>query len=210
MWVLQHYAEARSRKVIGTSPLLQLCLKNIEVTVDSMGAVPESGEAPLPELLKAILRRPGTLLLYPGEGAIPLDDSSVPVTPEDSLGDDDRTLVVLDGTWRQARQLMTRHPILRTVQRCVLTDSKPSLYGTLRRATVQVDGHVSTCEAVGRALRWLEPEPETGARADRAICAAMAEMVQQQQQIQYATCGWYGTGNKAVHQSRSSKPDSVG
>lgn len=201
--VLQHFREARNKAIIGTVPIVQMCLENVEVIVDDFGrdqgyvrpkrrisedaetgrsnGRPPPGSTPkevtpicdtqadFPRLFE-VLTRPDTLLLYPGKGAIPIEE----LLPAPPAG---RALVVLDGTWKQSMQLITRHPLLQRAQRVVLSEGGPSLYADLRRA--RVEGQVSTCEAVARALGSLEPTP-TGDHVSAALCTAMAAMVERQ------------------------------
>lgn len=87
---------------------------------------------PLPE---------GSWLLWP-EGPPPPKDAPTP-----------RALVVLDGSWSQARRMVQRHPAFRSLPRLVLA---PPAEGSLRlRQPPRADG-MSTLEAVAFALEQLE------------------------------------------------------
>lgn len=66
-------------------------------------------------------------------------------------------LIVIDGTWSQAKTLWWRNPWLIKCRRIVLTPSRPSLYGKLRKQPRR-EG-LSTLEAVGLALGRLENNP---------------------------------------------------
>ncbi|MCI0572071.1 MAG: DTW domain-containing protein [Myxococcaceae bacterium] len=86
---------------------------------------------PLPE---------GSWLLWP-EGPPPPPDAPPP-----------RTVVVLDGSWSQARRMMQRHPAFRALPRLVL--APPT--GALRLRIPPREDGMSTLEAVALALAQLE------------------------------------------------------
>ncbi len=90
-----------------------------------------------------------TLVLYPSEDAKLL-------TPA-LLAEDDRpiTLVVPDGSWRQAAKAAQREPSLRGLERIVLPDMGPTQY-QLRNEPKS--GGLGTFEAMARALRIIEGE----------------------------------------------------
>ncbi|MGE0791799.1 MAG: tRNA-uridine aminocarboxypropyltransferase [Sandaracinaceae bacterium] len=73
-------------------------------------------------------------------------------------------LVVLDGTWSQAKTLYWRNAWLKKLARLSLAPKEPSIYGRLR-AEPRKD-FVSTLEAVGAALSACgeDPEIEAGLR----------------------------------------------
>ena len=59
-------------------------------------------------------------------------------------------LVVLDGTWTQAKTLWWRNPWLLKLARVLVTPKEPSIYGRLRKEPRTT--HVSTLESVADAL----------------------------------------------------------
>lgn len=66
-------------------------------------------------------------------------------------------IILLDGTWSQAKTLWWRNPWLLRLPRVLLTPREPSLYGRLRQEPRK--GWVSTLEAVADVLPALgEPE----------------------------------------------------
>jgi DTW domain-containing protein YfiP len=67
-------------------------------------------------------------------------------------------IVLLDGTWSQAKALWWRNAWMLKCQRVILGPAKPSLYGKLRREP-RKDG-LSTIEAAGMLLASLERKPE--------------------------------------------------
>ena len=67
-------------------------------------------------------------------------------------------VIVLDGTWSQAKALWWRNAWMLKCQRVILGPPKPSLYGKLRREARR-DG-LSTIEATGMLLAALEKRPD--------------------------------------------------
>lgn len=86
-------------------------------------------------------------LLYPGGDARLLDD----VPPHERPAQ----LVVVDGTWQQAKSLLRGLPAMAALPRFRLAPESPSLYRIRREPTAE---SLSTVEAVVAALRMLEPE----------------------------------------------------
>jgi DTW domain-containing protein YfiP len=82
-----------------------------------------------------------------------------------------RGIVLLDGTWSQAKTLWWRNPWLLKLHRVVLNPPLPARLGKLRREPRR--DALSTIEAAALALRHLEPEP----RAAEALLAALDEMI---------------------------------
>jgi DTW domain-containing protein len=149
--VLQHPRERI--KAVGTARIAALCLPSAEVFV----GVDFSGQARL-EALLCDEAHPA-LLLYPGPGARDLarEPPRGPVT-----------LVVVDGTWHQARTLLRDNPRLSALPRYHLSAPAPSEY-RIRRAP-RAD-YVSTVEALAHALSVLE------GRDFRAMLAPFRAMV---------------------------------
>jgi hypothetical protein len=67
-------------------------------------------------------------------------------------------LVVLDGTWSQAKALWWRNPWLLKLRRVVLSPARPSLYRTLRKEP-RPEG-LSTIEAIALCLSSIEGRPD--------------------------------------------------
>lgn len=89
-----------------------------------------------------------TALLYPTAGA--RDLAAVP--------DDERPrhLVILDGTWFQAKKIYDAQPWLHALPHVSLTMNAPSRYGSVRREPKAQ--YVATLEAIVQALQILEPQ----------------------------------------------------
>jgi DTW domain-containing protein YfiP len=135
--ILQHPRE--SDVPINTARLVELQLERAERHVAiKLDEVPA---------LRARLSDPQApaILLYPGEGARDLAEHP----PAGAV-----TLVVLDGTWWQAKKLFQQNPELAELPRYSLSPSAPSRYRIRREPALHC---VSTIEAIGEALALLEP-----------------------------------------------------
>ncbi|MBN8995661.1 MAG: DTW domain-containing protein [Rhizobiales bacterium] len=88
----------------------------------------------------------------------------------ETIGDQGKTLaglegiIVLDGTWSQAKTLWWRNPWVLKARRLILNPAKPSLYGKLRNEP-RKEG-LSTIESAGFALARIEGRPEIEAALD--------------------------------------------
>jgi DTW domain-containing protein YfiP len=87
-------------------------------------------------------------------------------------------VVLLDGTWSQAKALWWRNPWMLKCQRVILGPSQPSRYGKLRREPRR-DG-LSTIEAAALVLSTLEGRPDI---ADK-VNASFARMLKRYQEVQ--------------------------
>jgi DTW domain-containing protein YfiP len=67
-------------------------------------------------------------------------------------------IVLLDGSWSQAKTLWWRNPWVLKARRIVLNPSRPSRYGLIRREPRR--DSLSTLEAAGLALARIEEKPE--------------------------------------------------
>ena len=92
-----------------------------------------------------------------GEIAI-LDSKGAPLAHQEIARNDIEGIILLDGTWSQAKALWWRNPWLLKGKRVILNPAKPSLYGSLRREPRR-EG-LSTIEAAGLVLARLEGRPE--------------------------------------------------
>lgn len=82
-------------------------------------------------------------------------------------------IVLLDGTWSQAKALWWRNAWMLKCQRVILGPEKPSLYGKLRREP-RKDG-LSTIEAAGMLLASLERKPEIETTLNEAFERMLAK-----------------------------------
>jgi len=82
-------------------------------------------------------------------------------------------VVVLDGTWKEAKTLWWRNPWLLKLRRLVLHPSNKSRYGRIRREPRREA--LSTLEAVALLLKHLDGGPEIAARLLSALDCLIAE-----------------------------------
>lgn len=124
------------RKPTNTGQLAVSCLANCEVVERGHDGVPST----------EIVAAPGTTLalLFPHEHARPISPSDGPLT-----------LVVPDGSWRQAAKVRGRVPGLRQVPCVTLPPGPPSRYRLRHEAH---ETGLATMEAIARALGVLEGE----------------------------------------------------
>ena len=87
-------------------------------------------------------------------------------------------VVLLDGTWSQAKALWWRNPWMLKCQRLILGPSQPSRYGKLRREPRR-DG-LSTIEAAALVVSRLERRPDI---AD-ALNASFTRMLKKYREVQ--------------------------
>lgn len=89
-------------------------------------------------------------------------------------------VVLLDGTWSQAKALWWRNPWMLKCQRIILNPARPSRYGRLRREPRR-DG-LSTIEAAAMILGSLERRPEIA----EALHASFERMLARYREVQAA------------------------
>ncbi len=126
---LQHPREAKV--AIGTARIAHLGLARSELH--------EGIEFADHPRVAELVASPGTALLFPGEGAIAPDALERP--PE--------TLLVIDGTWPQARKMMALNPALRALPRIGFLPRQPGNYRIRREPAAHC---VATVEAVVEVL----------------------------------------------------------
>ncbi|MBT6434631.1 MAG: DTW domain-containing protein [Deltaproteobacteria bacterium] len=138
--VVMHHREWS--KPTATAPLFSLAAPNSEIRLRGRQDQPFSSEG-------IVTHERRTLLLYPS------DDAEI-LTPE-LVKQDPRpvTLVVPDGSWRQAAKSTQREPVLKGLSRVTLPDMGPTRY---RLRNEPKPGGLGTFEAISRALRILEGE----------------------------------------------------
>jgi tRNA-uridine aminocarboxypropyltransferase len=134
--LLQHPRE--HRMAIGTARMAHLSLPNSLLRV----ATDFSTD---PMVSEALAQPQLPWLLFPGKQAV-----DVSLLPSDRA----LTLIVVDGTWWQARKLLKLNPALAALPRVSFTPSQPSRY-LIRRQPAEFC--VSTIEALAQVLETLEP-----------------------------------------------------
>jgi DTW domain-containing protein len=103
---------------------------------------------------------------------------------QDGLMRDIEGIVLLDGTWSQAKALWWRNAWMLKCRRVVLGPRRPSRYGRLRREPRR-DG-LSTIEAAGMLLSRLERRPDIEEKLNASF-ERMLERVRQQEAAPGAT-----------------------
>jgi DTW domain-containing protein YfiP len=187
--ILQHPAE--SKKTIASVPLIPLCIQQFDVK--------KGNHFSASVVQQAVDEGFEPLLLFPGPGALALDaevpngqnaEDSNPQAPRDGqsfTASDPASprkvcLVLIDGTWTQARHMVRHSPELAACCKHVMFEGEvEAIINPLRREPEQ---HcTSTLEACTRALRLVERTPQASAAADhmeaalRAIVNAQLSMV---------------------------------
>ena len=167
--ILQHPQE--QDRALGTAHLAALHFK---------GAVVKIGLS-WPSLAKALGRPVADpsrwAVLYLGSakaGDLDTDAEVVALTRRGELSANQRAIlsaiegvVMLDGTWSQAKALWWRNPWMLKCQRVILNPRQPSRYGPLRREPRR-DG-LSTIEAAGMLIAALERRPEIAERLNASF-----------------------------------------
>ncbi|XP_075979450.1 DTW domain containing 2 isoform X1 [Anticarsia gemmatalis] len=139
--LLQHPAE--EKRCLRTAPMLQLGLATEKCLIFKGKKFPQ----PRHENLENILNQPNTILLYPSKTAIDIKDLE-----NDT---DNYNLVLIDGTWPQAKAIYASSPILHKIKQVKLLTSNTSSYVIRTQPT---EGCLSTLETAAVALSQLEKD----------------------------------------------------
>lgn len=154
--LLAHFHELKS--TTNTGRLASYAFPDSEIRVRGLPDAPMKTAGIVPEGSKG-------LLLYPSEDAIELSAEFVK-----SLGGAPITLVVPEGSWRQASKVVKREPGLASLPRIKLPVAKPSEY---QLRTAPNEQALCTLEAVALAMRFLDG-PEAEARLTRLFQLVVA------------------------------------
>jgi hypothetical protein len=156
--ILQHPQEMD--QTLGTARLTALMLEGTKV-------VPGLSWASLSHALGREVdpKRWGVLYLGSLPRELTPEQAQKPLVVLDRKGDERDVrreplegIVVLDGTWSQAKTLWWRNPWMLKLNRVVLHPKEPSAYGRLREQPRR--GALSTLEAVAETLDALGEDPE--------------------------------------------------
>ncbi|KAG5319817.1 DTWD2 protein, partial [Pseudoatta argentina] len=145
--ILQHPAEAK--RCLRTVPMLTLALEPGKCLIF------RGKKFPLPkhEGLAEILNDENTILLYPSPGAVALDTlDPIGINKQKAYN-----LILLDGTWPQAKAIYHSSPALYFLRACKLIGVPTSEYVIRTQPT---EGCLSTLETGASALSILEGDPE--------------------------------------------------
>ena len=178
--ILQHPQE--QDRALGTARLLALHFKNAVLKIGLSW----------PSLSKALgrpVRDPSRwAVLYLGSAKVAdldTDRDIVAINRKGEVEDNQRAIlkdvegiVLLDGTWSQAKALWWRNAWMLKCQRVILGPAKPSAYGKLRREPRR-DG-LSTIEAAAMLLAALEKRPDIEATLNASFERMLAKYRQAQ------------------------------
>lgn len=178
--ILQHPQE--QDMALGTARLTALHLKNSVLKIGLSW----------PSLSKALGRSvpdPSRwAVLYLGSAkaaALDTDRDIIAINRKGELADNQRAIlkdiegiVLLDGSWSQAKALWWRNAWMLKCQRVILNPATPSRYGRLRREPRR-DG-LSTIEAAAMLLAGLEKRPDIAASLNGAFERMLAKVQQAQ------------------------------
>lgn len=109
--------------------------------------------------------------LPPGRELTLLDSKGTPLAEQDRALAAIEGIILLDGSWSQAKTLWWRNPWVLKCRRLALNPKQPSRYGKLRREPRR-EG-LSTLEAAALALARLGAQPEI----ERAMSASFARLL---------------------------------
>ncbi|WP_261843918.1 tRNA-uridine aminocarboxypropyltransferase [Aliamphritea ceti] len=98
-------------------------------------------------------------LLYPGEGSVELSEMLAGLETGKPCEAGIQGLVVLDGTWQEARKIYNKSPYLHNLPRIALKVNSGSRYNLRRN---QLEEGLCTAECVAHLLQALGRESEAG------------------------------------------------
>lgn len=144
--ILQHPREQDFRQLT-TVPLLQQCIPERSCRVYRGKRFPKSKFGDLHD----VCSKSNAALLYPSKDAVDIKDFVK------QLDDEPLQLIVLDGTWQEARAIKHNYKILDNIPKVQLTGSWRSEFVIKTQPT---DDCVSTLEAVAIAISQIENIPD--------------------------------------------------
>jgi len=181
--ILQHPQE--QDRTLGTARLTALHFKNAVVRVGLSW----------PSLAKALGRPVANpahwAVLYLGSARVAdlqADHEVVALNRKGEMAENQRAaldaiegIVLLDGTWSQAKALWWRNPWMLKCQRVILNPARPSRYGRLRREPRR--DSLSTLEAAAMVLASLEGRPDVAT----TLHVSFERMLARYREVQAAT-----------------------
>ncbi|WP_283787299.1 tRNA-uridine aminocarboxypropyltransferase [Bermanella sp. WJH001] len=136
--ILQHPSE--QKQALATVPLLQLCIKPLDVLVGE--------EFEHLDVVQGLLRNPKSCrVLFPAANSEEWN-----LTEQANSVEGIETLIIIDGTWRKAKRIWHMNPWLAKLP-CVHLSNIPSSQYQIRSSSIE--GGVSTLEAVMHGCHYL-------------------------------------------------------
>ncbi|KAG8181652.1 hypothetical protein JTE90_017010 [Oedothorax gibbosus] len=143
--ILQHPGE--EKRCLRTAPMLEYSLPKANFLLLKGRRFSSSNN----ERLKHIFASPNTLLCYPGPRAVSLE--TLPIAKETGDG---YNIIILDGTWPQAKSLYANCAELKKVKQVQINSKMASEYVIRTQPT---ETALSTVETAAEALSILEGNP---------------------------------------------------
>lgn len=143
--ILQHPAE--EKRCLRTAPMLTLGIVKEKCKLFKGKRFPAIQHRDTD--LEQILQDPKTLLMYPSNDAIPLEELDPTEGPF--------TIVLIDGTWSQAKSMYASSLLLKNMKQVKLTTCGSSKYVIRTQPT---ETCLSTLETAARTLAVLEGDPK--------------------------------------------------
>jgi DTW domain-containing protein YfiP len=170
--ILQHPQE--QDVALGTARVTALHLKNASLKIGlSWPSLSKALGRPADPKRWAVLYLGSARAAELGAGReiIMLDRKGEPARDQDAALAEIEGIVVLDGSWSQAKALWWRNPWMLKCRRIVLGPRRPSRYGKLRREPRR--DALSTIEAAALLLSRLEGRPEI----ERVMIASLERLL---------------------------------
>lgn len=112
--------------------------------------------------------------LPPGRDLFAVDKKGAPLAEQDAVLKNLEGIVLLDGTWSQAKTLWWRNAWLLKLRRLVIHTRRRSLYDAIRREPRK--GCLSTLETTGEVLSILERRDDIAAAIERPLKELVARL----------------------------------
>ena len=115
--------------------------------------------------------------MEPSRQVLVLDRRGEPLPDQEAALQEIEGVVLLDGTWSQAKTLWWRNPWVLKARRMVLHPARPSRYGLIRREPRR--DSLSTLEAAALSLARIENRPEI----ETALVASFERMLERARSV---------------------------
>jgi len=151
--IVQHPREQDFR-LLTTVPLLSECIPKDKCIVYRGRRFPISKSPRLHE----ICQLENTVVLYPSPDAVSIEEYLNERSQRQQLPEQDVNMIVLDGTWREAKSIYFNNKFLHDIRKVKLCGSFGKSEFVIK--TQPNNASLSTCEAVAIAVGQLENKPE--------------------------------------------------